>query len=102
MLIRTSAAAPAGPARPTPTLLHSSTDLRLLVFNLAPGQQVAPHSSRSTVVLTVLAGHGTLQNGEAVLAAGPGDLTVVEPRALHGFTAGDEPMTVLAAIAPCP
>jgi len=54
------------------------------------------------VVLTVLAGHGTLQNGEAVLAAGPGDLTVVEPRALHGFTAGDEPMTVLAAIAPCP
>ncbi len=102
LLIRTGAVGQAQSDRPAPTLLHSSTDLRVVMFHLKPGQAVPPHTSRSTVLLIVLSGRGTLQAGDEFSEAGPGDLVVVEPMQLHGMAAGSEPMSVLAAIAPCP
>lgn len=88
--------------RPATAIVHDSPDARLVVFRLAPGQQVAPHQSPSTVLLTVLAGHGYVSGAEGERAAKPGDLITYAPDEVHGMRAEHEPLLLLATITPRP
>jgi quercetin dioxygenase-like cupin family protein len=91
--------------RPATTIVHDSTDARLVVFRIDPGQQVAPHTSPSTVMLTVLSGTGVVSGADGEQAIGPGAVVTYEPDELHGMRAtadAAEPFVLLATIAPRP
>ena len=96
----------ASPARPATATIHDSPDARLVVFRLAPGQQVPPHRNASTVMLTVLAGRGVLSgesDGAPVDAAcAAGDVVVYAPNELHAMRAEQEELLLLATITPRP
>ena len=98
-------APPARPDRPAAAIVHDSADVRLIVFRIGPGQQVAPHTSTSTVVLTVLSGTGMITAGETDRPVGAGDVVIYAPAELHGMRAdagAAEPFVLLATIAPRP
>jgi quercetin dioxygenase-like cupin family protein len=91
--------------RPATAIVHDSPDARLVLFRIGPRQQVAPHTSPSTVVLTVLSGVGTVSGGEGEQAVAPGAVIVYAPGELHGMRAAAdaaEPLVLLATIAPRP
>lgn len=94
------------PDRPATAIVHDSAEVRLIVFRLAPGQSVAPHTSTSSVQLMVLEGSGVLagapDSGPAELRCSRGDLVVYLPGELHGMRAEGEEMLLLATITPRP
>jgi quercetin dioxygenase-like cupin family protein len=90
------------PDRPATAVIHDGDDARLVVFRLAPGQQIAPHRNASTVMLLVLEGHGVLSGEHAELPCSPGDLVVYAPDELHGMRAVDDELLLLATITPRP
>ena len=96
------AAVAANPLRPASAIVHDAPDARLVVFRLAPGQEVAPHTSPSTVLLTVLEGSGTLSGGDGERPCATGDVVTYEPGELHGMRATDGELLLLATIAPRP
>jgi quercetin dioxygenase-like cupin family protein len=95
-------AAGANPTRPATAVAHDSPDARLIVFRLAPGQVVPPHSNASTVILTVVSGRGFALGGDDECALAPGQTVVFEPNELHGMRAEAEELVLLATIAPRP
>lgn len=96
----------ANPDKPATAILHASDDVRLVVFRLAPGQQVVPHSSTSTVSLLVLAGAGQLTGADDAYPLArdvkAGDMVIYEPNELHGMRALDDELLLLATITPRP
>ena len=92
----------AHPNRPATAVIHDSDDVRLVVFRLAPGQQVPPHTSHSTVMLRVLEGSGILSGGDGERVCANGDLVTYEPNELHGMRATDQELLLLATITPRP
>lgn len=88
--------------RPATAIVHDAPDARMVVFRIEPGQAVAPHTSTSTVVLSVVAGSGIVSGATGERAVAPGALVVYEPNELHGMRATDEQLVVLATIAPRP
>lgn len=98
-------AAQAGSAhadRPATAIVHDSADARLVVFRIDAGQAVAPHTSPSTVTLSVLEGSGTVSGAEGERAVSAGAVVVYEPNELHGMRATDGELVVLATITPRP
>ncbi|HEU6453769.1 MAG TPA: AraC family ligand binding domain-containing protein [Gemmatimonadaceae bacterium] len=96
-----SAVAPKVP-RPATALLHDAPGARLVVFRIEPGQEVAPHTSSSTVILSVVSGSGVVLGAEGERDVRAGDLVVYEPHELHGMRARDEQLVIAAAITPRP
>jgi quercetin dioxygenase-like cupin family protein len=93
----------ASPTRPATAVIHDGEDARLVVFRLAPGQEVPPHTSPSTVTLTVLAGAGTLAGADASRVCRTGDMVTYAPNELHAMRATEgEELLLLAAITPRP
>ena len=98
-----SGAVAASSDRPATAILHDSPDARLVVFRIAPGQQVTAHRSTSTVTIAVLRGNGHfVGERDAVVEVAAGDLVVYDPNELHGMRAGDAEMLLLATITPRP
>lgn len=85
--------------RPPAAMLHDAHGVRLVVFRIEPGLEVAPHTSDAQVILTVLEGHGTIIGPESTIAAGPGDVITYAPNELHGMRADRERFCILATIA---
>lgn len=92
----------AHPGRPAMSIVHDTPDARLVVFRLAPGQEVRPHRSTSSVLLTVLDGRGVLSGEGAERACASGDVVAYDPHELHGMRAPDEELVLLATITPAP
>ena len=92
----------AQPSRPATALLHDSADARAVVFRIEAGQEVAPHTSTSTVLLSVVAGSGTVSGASEERPVSAGDLVTYEPGELHGMTAGSEQLLLVAVITPRP
>ena len=94
------------PQKPASATLFDSPDVRLIVFRLVPGQVVPPHGNASTVVLTVLAGHGVvvgMDNGspcERICTVG--DVVAYSPNETHAMRAADDEFLLLATITPRP
>jgi quercetin dioxygenase-like cupin family protein len=100
--IAASSARSARDDRPATAIVHESPDVRLVVFRIAPGQQVPPHRSTSTVLLTALEGSGFFVHADGEIAASTGVCVACEPNELHGMRAANEPLVVLATITPRP
>ena len=96
------AAVASNPSRPATALVHDSPDARLVVFRIAPGQEVPRHTSLSTVILTVLAGRGTLSGADGERECGPGEMVTYEPEEPHAMRATTEELLLLATITPRP
>ena len=88
--------------RPATTLLHDSTDARVVIFRIDPGQEVPIHTSTSTVLLVVVSGTGTVAGSDAERRVGPGDIVAYDPSEPHGMRAGGEQLVIAAIIAPRP
>ena len=97
-----TAAVAARPDRPAMAVMHDSADVRLVVFRIEPGQQVATHTNASTVVLTVLEGTGIVSGADGDRAVKPGEIATFEPREPHGMRSTGERFILVAAIAPRP
>jgi quercetin dioxygenase-like cupin family protein len=97
-----TAAMSRNPSRPASAVVHDAPGARLVVFRIEPGQEVAPHTSASTVVLTVVSGRGTVSGGGEERTVEPGAVITYAPNELHGMRAEDERFCVLAIIAPRP
>ena len=92
----------AHPERPATATIHDSDDARLVVFRLAPGQKVAPHRSRSSVMIDVLAGSGIFAGENQEIRCATGSVILYEPNELHGMRADEEELLLLATITPRP
>ena len=97
-----SGAVAADPRRPATAIVHDSPDARSVVFRIAPGQSVPPHRSTSTVMLTVMAGRGTVSGADGEREVEAGELVVYEPNEMHGMRASDDTFVLLAVITPRP
>ena len=89
-------------SRPATALLHDVPDARVVVFRIEPGQEVAPHTSSSTVLLSVVAGNGTVSGASGESQVQPGDLVSYDTGELHGMRAGSETLVLMAIITPRP
>ncbi len=96
------AAMAASPDRPASAVIHDTDDVRLVVFRLEQGQAVPPHTSVSSVVLTVLDGDGILSAASTERRCSKGDIVLYEPNELHGMRAEYGRMLLLATITPRP
>jgi quercetin dioxygenase-like cupin family protein len=83
-------------------VIHDTAELRLVVFRIEPGQQVAPHTSTSSVTLEVLEGIGVVSGPDGELEVAGGDLVCFAPGELHGMRAAGGRFCLLAMIAPRP
>ncbi|HEU4697809.1 MAG TPA: cupin domain-containing protein [Gemmatimonadales bacterium] len=88
--------------RPAVALVHDHDDARVVVFRLGPGQQVATHTSTSSVFLSVVSGTGYVTGGEGERAVVPGDLVAFAPREPHGMRADRDEFVLTAVITPRP
>ena len=100
-LIATTAVA-ARPDKPAMAIVHDSADVRLVMFRIEPGQEVATHTNASTVVLTVLEGSGMVTGSDGERSVSRGQLITFEPKEPHGMRATDERFVLLATISPRP
>ena len=96
-----TAVAPPSP-RPATALMHDAPGARLVVFRIEPGQQVALHTSPSTVILSIVSGSGAVLGAEGEREVRAGELVVYEPQELHGMRALDEQLVIAAMITPRP
>lgn len=88
--------------RPRAATVYNAADARILLFALEPGQQVAPHANhRTTVILTVLSGHGHMTIGDERHPVSAGTTAVCDRGVQHGFEAAER-MVVQAVLAPSP
>ena len=92
----------AAPDRPAVSVLHDEAEGRLVVFRIAPGQQVAQHTSTSNVFLTVVSGTGYVTGVEGERAVGSGEILAIAPREPHAMRAGGEELILAAFITPRP
>ncbi len=91
------------PKRPATAMLLDSPDARMMVFRIAPGQEVPPHRSPSTVLLTVLSGVGTVLGRDGWSECSVGDMVVYEPDEVHAMrSTEDAELLLLATLAPRP
>ena len=90
------------PSKPAMALIHDSDDARVVVFRIAPGQAVERHVTRSSVVMQVLSGSGTVSGADEERQVGPGMMLTFVPGESHGMRAVDEELVIFATIAPRP
>ena len=90
------------PARPATALAHDSADARVVLFRIEPGQEVARHTSPSTVVLMIVSGSGIVSGATGDRAVRAGDIVAYDRDESHGMRATDEQFIVAAVIAPRP
>lgn len=92
----------ASPSRPATAIAHDDADARLVTFRIEPGQEVQPHTSRSSVVLAVLAGRGIVAGAEGQRPVRAGEVVVYARGELHGMRSTEEQLVILAVITPRP
>ncbi len=97
-----AAAVSAGRERPAVAVAHDHDDGRLVIFRIAPGQEVAAHASESSVFMVVVSGRGFVTGGDGEHAVVPGELLAIAPRERHGMRADDEELVIGALITPRP
>ena len=96
----------ANPDRASTAILHDSDHARVVVFRVDAGQSVPPHTSDSTVILTVVSGSGFVSgpvDGVVIeQQVSPGAVATYAPGELHGMRADGGRLVIVATIAPRP
>jgi len=88
------------PRRRVVKIVHDSPQVRLALFCLGPGQEVAAHTAPSQVVFYALEGQGRVTVGTEEAPIQAGDLVFCPPQVPHGIKGG--PLVALAVVAPRP
>ena len=88
--------------RPATALMHDSADARVVMFRIEPGQQVAEHTSSSTVLLVVISGSGVVSGATGDSAVRAGHIVAYAVDEPHSMRANDEAFVLAAVIAPRP
>lgn len=83
-------------------MLQDVPGCRLVAFTLAAGQVVPVHTSASSVIVTVVEGHGAFSGAHGQVDLRAGESAAYEPNEPHGMTAGDAGLRFLAVITPSP
>lgn len=83
-------------------LLHDEPNVRIVAFTLAADQEVAVHSSKSTVAVHVVAGSGEFLGGKSSALLSAGASAAYAPNEPHGMRAGPDGLRFLAFIMPSP
>lgn len=83
-------------------VLHSCQDMRVILFSLQPGQVLEPQTSSSSVCLQVVRGSGELLVGQEWATTGNGMVRFYPPGEAYGIRATNDPLSVLATMAPRP
>lgn len=83
-------------------ILHDEEGARVVAFHLAPGQQVPPHRSTSSVIVQVVEGTGRFRGSDGEALLGPGETAVFAPGEEHSIDAGPSSLRFVAVIAPRP
>ncbi len=87
---------------PQRELVYEDGNAKVIRFYLREGQEIKPHRSPSSVLITVLKGRLTFTCGEGKEETlSQGDTVFYEPQELHGFRALEDSV-VEATIAPNP
>jgi quercetin dioxygenase-like cupin family protein len=97
-----AAAVTANAARPATALIHDSADARVVVFRIEAGQQVAEHTTASTVLLVVISGAGVVAGATGDRDVHAGDIIAYDVDEPHGMRANKELLIIAAVIAPRP
>jgi len=92
----------ARPGHPATAVLGDAPDTRLVVFRIEPGQAIAPHSSTSSVILSIMEGSGLVSGAEGERSARAGNVVAFAPNETHGMRALSHRFVVLAIITPRP
>ncbi|MEO7363363.1 MAG: cupin domain-containing protein [Gemmatimonadaceae bacterium] len=86
------------PTRPATAAIHDTPAVRLVVFRIEPGQEVAAHTNSGTVILTVLSGTGSILGGTEWRELGPGSVVAYAPDEPHSMKADTERFCLMATI----
>lgn len=97
-----AAAVPPNGGRAATSLVHDSSDARVVLFRLEPGQSVPVHTSESTVLLMIISGTGSVTGGGGERSVKPGDIVAYAQNEPHGMKAAGEQFVIAAVIAPRP
>jgi|SRR5665213_1054626 len=89
-------------SRPATALVHDSSDARIVVFRIEPGQAVPVHTSTSTVLLMIVSGSGVVIGAEGERTVQAGDIVAYDVQEPHGMLAHEEKLVIVAVIAPRP
>jgi quercetin dioxygenase-like cupin family protein len=82
--------------------MHDSADARVVMFRIEPGQQVAEHTSSSTVLLIVISGSGVVSGATGESTVRAGDIVAYAVEEPHGMRANDKSFVLAAVITPRP
>jgi quercetin dioxygenase-like cupin family protein len=88
--------------RPATALIHDSSDARVVLFRIEPGQEVPVHTSVSTVLLIVISGSGVVTGATGDCDVHAGDIVAYDVNEPHGMRAPNEALVISAVIAPRP
>ena len=97
-----ASAVAANPSRPATAIAHDDPDVRLVTFRIEPGQEVRPHTSTSSVLLSVVSGSGVVSSPGGEHPVRAGDVALYARGELHGMRAVAEELVILAVITPRP
>ena len=89
------------PSKPLSKILYDCEKVRVVLFCLEVGQEVAPHTVVPKVTMFVISGKGAFTVGNQTHEVEPGSLVVCESNEAHGIKA-KERMQVLVTIVPRP
>ncbi|AAC07054.1 cupin domain-containing protein [Aquifex aeolicus] len=87
--------------KPVSELVYEDENAKVIRFYLKKGQEIKPHTSPSSVYITVLKGKVTFTAGEEKIKGEQGSTIYYEPNELHGFVA-EEDSVLEAVITPKP
>lgn len=90
-----------GEDRPISKVVGGDANMRVIRFYLLSGQEIKPHRSPSTVLMTVLRGRLVFMGGEERRELKAGDALLCAPQEAHGFRALEDSV-VEAVVAPSP
>ncbi len=88
-------------SKPVSKILYDCEKVRVVLFCLEVGQEVAPHTVVPKVTMFVISGKGAFTVGTQTHEVEPGSLVVCESNEAHGIKA-KERMMVLVTIVPRP
>lgn len=80
--------------------VHDADGLRLVLFGIAPGEELSEHTSARGALVQVLSGHLTLTLEGVAHEVGPGDWVRMAPGLRHAVRADEPAVMLLTLLAP--
>jgi quercetin dioxygenase-like cupin family protein len=87
--------------RPSTQILHTDERVRLVAFNVSPGQSIPEHANPGTVILLVTEGSGIFHGADGSAASvSAGGMIMYAPGEKHAIGSDGGPVRFIAMILP--